>query len=236
MYLNLLISLIIITGVFFSVKMKKLTPFASLCGGLLGFSIYFGVGLTGFVLLTVLFVLGTFATFWGYTDKQSRGVQEQNNGMRKAGQVLANAGFAGLLALFALFFPEQRHLLLLLMSAAFSSAAADTVSSEMGNLYGRNFYNVLTLKRDLRGLDGVVSLEGTLFGVAASVIIAMIVSIAGADTINFILIVLAGTVGNLFDSVLGASLERKKVVGNNLVNFLNTVVAVAVMYALLLLK
>jgi uncharacterized membrane protein len=47
---------------------------------------------------------------------------------------------------------------------------------------------------------------------------------------------LAGTVGNLFDSVLGASLERKKVVGNNLVNFLNTVVAVAVMYALLLLK
>jgi uncharacterized membrane protein len=35
----------------------------------------------------------------------------------------------------------------------------------------------------------------------------------------------AGIFGNLCDSILGASLERKQFIGNNTVNFLNTLFA-----------
>jgi len=42
---------------------------------------------------------------------------------------------------------------------------------------------------------------------------------------NFCLIIIAGTAGNLTDSILGAVLERRGIIGNNMVNFLNTLTA-----------
>jgi uncharacterized membrane protein len=42
---------------------------------------------------------------------------------------------------------------------------------------------------------------------------------------TFWLIVLTGTIGNLADSILGATYERKGAIGNNAVNFLNTLIA-----------
>jgi uncharacterized membrane protein len=48
-------------------------------------------------------------------------------------------------------------------------------------------------------------------------------------------VIISGTAGNLFDSVLGATLERKGYIKNNLVNFLNTVFAALVAYLLLLI-
>jgi uncharacterized membrane protein len=42
-------------------------------------------------------------------------------------------------------------------------------------------------------------------------------------------IIAAGTAGNLSDSVMGALLERRGVIGNNAVNFLNTLIAALVM-------
>jgi uncharacterized membrane protein len=46
--------------------------------------------------------------------------------------------------------------------------------------------------------------------------------------LNLIWIIIAGTAGNLSDSVLGALLERKNIIGNNAVNFLNTFIAALV--------
>jgi uncharacterized membrane protein len=47
-----------------------------------------------------------------------------------------------------------------------------------------------------------------------------------------LIIIIAGTIGNLTDSVLGGTVERKGLVNNNTVNFLNT--ATAALTALLL--
>ncbi len=41
-------------------------------------------------------------------------------------------------------------------------------------VYGRRFFNIITLKPDGKGLDGVISMEGTLIGIAGCVIIAAI--------------------------------------------------------------
>ncbi|HTK19350.1 MAG TPA: DUF92 domain-containing protein, partial [Mucilaginibacter sp.] len=94
-----------------------------------------------------------------------------------------------------------------------------------GMIYGRRFYNIISRKKDAKGLDGVVSLEGTLIGIIGSAIIALIYLISLGWDKSFWIIILAGTIGNLSDSVLGALLERKHLLTNNGVNFLNTIIA-----------
>jgi uncharacterized protein (TIGR00297 family) len=111
---------------------------------------------------------------------------------------------------------------------------ADTLSSELGTVYGKNFYNIITFKKDQKGLDGVVSLEGTLIGIAGSVVVAAIYCAGFGWTEHFIWIMLAGTTGNITDSVLGATLERKNLINNDVVNFLNTLVGAVVILLLML--
>ena len=206
-----------------SVFAKKLTPMAALVGGLLGVCIYIGAGFIGVAMMAAFFILGTAATSWQRKTKQRLLIEESNSGQRKASQVIANAGVAATLGLFIYFFPQQRLVLQLMMAASFSSAAADTLSSELGNVYGKRFYNILSFAKDERGRDGVISLEGTLAGVAGSFVIALIAILGfGWHRSLFIIIVLAGTIGNVSDSLLGAAFERKGLLQNDAVNFLNT--------------
>jgi uncharacterized protein (TIGR00297 family) len=110
------------------------------------------------------------------------------------------------------------------MAACFSSATADTLSSELGTVYGRKFYRITTLRPDKKGLDGVISFEGTLIGLCGSAVIAALYAIPYNGQF-FTTVVLAGTAGNLADSFLGAVWERKGRLSNDAVNFLNTLVA-----------
>jgi len=210
---------------------KKLTVPAALTGGILGAIIFMGVGWIGIVMMSAFFLLGIVATSWKKNSKETLGLA-QEKGRRNIGQVLANGGAAGILALLAICFAEYSQLFILMMAAAFSSATADTVSSELGSVYGSRFYDILSFKKGQRGLDGVISVEGLLFGIGGSILIAAIYAMADTWSPNFIWIILAGTIGNLADSYLGATLERRGTIGNNAVNFLNTAVAALAMWVL----
>jgi uncharacterized protein (TIGR00297 family) len=175
--------------------------------------------------MTTFFIAGTLATSHKLSFKQEIGVAEKEKGKRKTSQVLANAAAAAIIGLFV-FAHINSTIIQILIAACFASATADTLSSELGNIYGKRFYNILSFKKDERGLDGVISFEGTLIGIAGSAIIACI-AMTGFQ-ISFhqtIIIVIAGTAGNLSDSFLGATLERKGYIKNDLVNFLNTIIA-----------
>lgn len=213
---------------YLSVRAGKLTETGALTGGGLGLAIFLGAGFTGLTMLGVFFIIGSYATAWQQKYKASLGLAEENKGRRTAGQALANAGMAGLLGLLSWLFRAQADPMQIMLAAAFASATADTISSELGNVYGKRFYNIITLKPDTRGLNGVVSLEGTLLGLAGSTLIGIIYSLGFGLNGHILFIIIAGTIGNLADSVLGATLERRKYLSNNAVNFLNTAFAALV--------
>ena len=223
---DLILFFILLFGMYASVKTNKLTIVAALTGGLLSSLIYAGAGFTGIIMIAAFFVLGTVVTSWQIKKKEWLMIAEKNYGKREWTQVAANAGVAALLSLIAFWFPEHNMLWHLMIAASFSSATADTLSSELGNIYGKRFYNILTFRKDMRGLDGVISVEGTLFGIAGSVVIAIIYYFGFTqDAYLFFVVIIAGTIGNIFDSVLGAAFQRAEYLNNDAVNFLNTMMA-----------
>ena len=221
----ILLVILLFVGAIESTRHRKLTPAGAVGGGIIGFCIYIGAGWTGFAMLAIFFLAGTMATGWKRKQKKAIGMMQEKGGRRKLGQVMANAGVAGALGLLALLLPQYTDWLALMIAATFSSAMADTLSSELGSLYGKKFYNILTLKKDQMGLDGVISLEGTLIGLAGSAVIAATYSIGFGWDNRFFIILLAGTIGNILDSVLGAAFERRQRIGNDAVNFCNTLAA-----------
>jgi uncharacterized protein (TIGR00297 family) len=219
----LILAIVLLAGVTYSIAARKLTIIAALTGAAVACAVFAGGGFTGLAMMTVFFILGSAATSWQLKTKQIINAEEKSS--RTAGQVLANAGMAGICGVLVLLLPQRSDLFQLMMAASLASATADTLSSELGMVYGRRFFNIVTFKADVRGLDGVVSMEGTLIGSAGAAVIAIIYFIGNGWSVDLFWIVVAGSLGNLIDSVLGAVLERKGMIGNNMVNFLNTFAA-----------
>lgn len=226
--------LFLIAGAVLSIFTRKLTPAGAITGAIVGLLIYKGAGYTGITMLALFFIAGSAATGFNRKQKDQIVAETKEPGRRTAAQVIANGGVAALLGLFGWLHPAYLPIALLMMAGSLASATADTLSSELGTIYGKRFYNVLTLKEDKQGLDGVISLEGTLIGVAGAFLIATVYAIGLGWSSNLLLIVIAGVAGNLTDSILGASLERRGLMKNNTVNFLNTLTGALV--CLLMIK
>ncbi|MGN7988790.1 DUF92 domain-containing protein [Pedobacter sp. 22226] len=232
---GIFLPIIIIAGMAYSILAKKLTVTAAFTGAILAVIIFSAAGYTGLAMMTAFFIMGSAATSWQEHKKKTFVPVEETGKGRSALQVLANAGAAAIAGILILYYPQLNYLMFPAMAAAFASATADTLSSELGMVYGSRFFNVISFRPDSCGQDGVISLEGTLTGIAGSAVIAGIYALGRGWDISFLFIVLAGTAGNLTDSVLGAVLERKGIIGNNAVNFLNTLTAAGVLLQLELL-
>ncbi|HWD89190.1 MAG TPA: DUF92 domain-containing protein [Mucilaginibacter sp.] len=221
----LIVIVLLTLGAYFSIREKKLTLGGAIAAFCVGLTVFAGDGFRGLIMLTIFFLLGTLATSWEKEKKDQFKSKSDRATARNSGQVLANGGIPAILGLMVVWFPHQAGYFRLMMAGALSSATADTLSSELGMLYGRWFFNIITFRKARKGLDGVISISGLLIGIAGSAVIALIYCLGSFGSKGFGLIILAGTIGNLADSVLGALYERKGIIGNNMVNFLNTLVA-----------
>lgn len=202
---------------------------------------------TALVPVVLVSLLAFASTRAGRAKKERLGTAEKHGG-RSAAQVAANLGLAALVSSelvqawvadahgFPRIAPDQApHLVAGL--AALAEAAADTVSSELGQVFGGRPRMITTLRRAAAGVDGAISATGTLAGIAA----AAAVSTAGVwalrgHTPMFKSACAGGVFGLLFDSLLGATLEQRGWLNNDAVNFLATagaaVVALGVLNAL----
>jgi len=192
-------------------------------GALVTWMVYVGTGPGGFVCVVVVFLLTSLATRFGYRHKLELGTAENGEG-RSARQVLANLGVAACAGAAMLLRPSP--LCLLAMAAALAEAAADTVSGEMGQALEPRAYLITGFRPVEPGTNGGISLSGTMAGCLAALVVAG--SCAGAYLIPLpwiALVAIAGVLGMMFDSVLGATLERPGRLNNDAVNLLSTLLA-----------
>lgn len=172
--------------------------------------------------LVAVFVLAYAATRFGRAKKEARGLGERKHG-RSASQIVANLGVAALAAAMGSYAG---------CIAALAEAAADTVSSEVGQAVSGPARLVTTWRRVPPGTDGAISLAGTLAGVLAAAAVVATGSLHHALRPNEAVVFLAACAGLLFDSLLGATVERRGWAGNDWVNFASTLFAAAVAAAL----
>jgi uncharacterized protein (TIGR00297 family) len=197
-------------------------------GFLVGFTIWAFLDWQGFLLLLAFFVIGSACTKLGYKRKAAQNLAQEKGGRRGARHAFANAGVATACALFAAL-TDYPVLFGLAFAASFATAAADTASSEIGQLLGRRTFLITTFRPGARGTEGAVSLEGTLAGIAASLVIAALGALLGLyPWLGVPAIVVAAFVGTTFESVVGAALEKRQLLDNEALNFLNTLVGALV--------
>lgn len=227
----ILLSLLVVMAI--SVKKKKITPSAAFTAAGIGLLVLQAGQIKGILMLLTFFLLSIWATVHKKNIKAKLHPDNLADKGRNSRQVLANGGVAGLSAILSIVDPQHAKVYMIMMAASLASALADTLSSELGMVYGRRFYNILTFKKEANGLDGVVSLEGFWIGTAGACIIALLY--AGFDK-TALIVIFAGVLGNLTDSILGATLERSGFMGNNVVNFLNTLFAAVVAMVIYLIR
>jgi uncharacterized protein (TIGR00297 family) len=210
---------------------RGVTTPGAIAGAAVCFALLWAAGLGAFVALLTVFLLTWVATRIGYSRKQHLGTAEARTG-RDAVQVLANLGMAaGCAVLYAIFRPDPR--LLIAMAAALAEAAADTVSSEIGQALGGTPRLITTWRKVAPGTDGAITVAGTLAGTAAAVAVASVCVLTHIFEWKLLVVCAgAGVAGMIFDSLLGATLERRQVLGNNAVNFASTVIAAVLAFLL----
>lgn len=194
-------------------------------------------GWGGFLVLLSFFVLGSAATRLGRRVKERRGIAESRGGRRGVANVVANGGMATLCALVTVpgagvAAPGSIGALAgLALVAAMATAAFDTVSSEVGKAHGRRTFLPTTWKPVAPGTEGAVSVEGTLAGLAAAIVVGVVGGLcgllpygAGDVPVGALVAVACGAfVGTSFESLVGAlATERGVEVDGHLLNFANT--------------
>ncbi len=205
--------------------MGSVTDGGALAGVVAAFVLMLAGGFGGFIPLVTVFLLTVITTRWRRRRKERLGVAERSRG-RTASQVVANLGVAALCALPAIWFPELSELLLVGAMAALAEAAADTVSSELGQATARGAYMITDFREVPIGTNGAISVEGTLAGCVAACIVSWVSASCGLVDWHWTpVIAMAGISGMFLDSVMGATWENDGRMGNDSVNFVSTVCA-----------
>jgi len=197
----------------------------AVAGFVLGVVVYLGYGYKSFLILLGFFLLGSIATRLGYEKKAARGIAERRRGARSWREALANS-LAGAFFAFLVITTHYEAAFLVALVAAFAEAAGDTVSSEIGQWVSDRAYLITTFRPVPAGENGGISLGGTVAGLLASALIAWLGYGLGLCGRGGAAIVLAAAfLGGLLDSLLGATVERRGLVTNSIVNFTGTSLA-----------
>lgn len=214
-------SLLVLNGVlaFLGWRLRTVTGAGALAGFGVGAAVVLSLGGPGYVVLLLYFALGALVTRIGWTRKRALGIAEARGGARGPRQVFANGGppvlFCVLVGLFPVSWGAPA-------AAAFvgslATAAADTVSSEVGKSLGGTVRRLPGLARAPAGTPGGISFGGSAAGFLASIVICGVA--AAVELIPpawFLPVAAAGFLAALLEGLL-SPLEARGTLDNDGVN------------------
>lgn len=149
------------------------------------------------------FVLSSLLSKWGKSNKSLTEIGYAKGSRRDAFQVLANGGVAWICLIANTFFPSP--IWYLGFCGAFAAACADTWATEIGGYFRQPTFSIRTGKAVLPGTNGGISISGTIGSILGATLIAFCTALYAPNA--FLMILCAGFLAALFDSLLGATLQ-----------------------------
>ena len=161
------------------------------------------------ILLIVFTVIGFVVTKIGISKKTTEGLQEGKHGERTYRNVLGVGIPSCIFALSNIILGEEYYFLMSIgYIGTIAVAAADTAASEIG-IKDKRVWLITTFKRVEPGVNGGVSVMGTLVALLAAGATTMIGWLVIFHDLDYLILipVIAGIIGCMADSVIGATLE-----------------------------
>ncbi len=200
-------------------RLRTVTGAGALAGFAVGAAVVWSLGGFGYLVLLLYFALGALVTRVGWTRKRALGIAEARGGARGPAQVAANGGPPVLFCLLAGLFPASWGApAAAAFVGALATAAADTVSSEVGKSLGGTVRRLPGLSRAPAGTPGGVSFAGSAAGLLAS--FAICGAAAAGELIPpawFLPVAAAGFLAALLEGLL-SPLETRGTLDNDGVN------------------
>ncbi|GAB4542379.1 MAG: DUF92 domain-containing protein [Anaerolineales bacterium] len=188
-------------------RAHSLTKSGALAATFIG-AVIFGLGGWEWALLMLTFFITSSGLSRAFRKKKETLNEKFDKGSeRDAGQVFGNGGVAALFVGLHVLLPES-SLPWIGFAAALAAVNADTWATELGVLNPRpprmitNPFKVVE-----KGASGGISLYGTLAALAGAALIGWLASIFAFQLEVFFIVTLAGFLGALFDSLLGATAQ-----------------------------
>jgi uncharacterized protein (TIGR00297 family) len=184
---------------------KKLSRSGAVAACFVGGVIAIGFDLFGLLLLGIFFISSTILGSLKTDNKESDIVEKGDQ--RDAIQVLANGGVASLLALIYLIYPSP--ILISGFVASLAAANSDTWASEIGPYSKNRPFHIINRTRVAVGTSGAITALGCAAAFAGSFLIVVFSIFFWWDDhynshILLIVLTLAGFIGNVIDTILGA--------------------------------
>ena len=210
MLLQLLVGLLFAALIAFAAYRARSLSKSGAWGAFLTGTIIFGLGGWKWaVLLMAFFVSSSALTRLFGKKKASLNEKFDKGGTRDIGQVLANGAIASIFAGLQFFFPLASWTWLA-FAASLAAVNADTWATELGVLSPSLPRLITNWKPVERGTSGAISLFGTLAAAGGGTFIALLgawLGPAGHFWASLEIILIAGLLGSLFDSFMGATVQ-----------------------------
>lgn len=198
---------------FISMKFKLVDQTGTIAAFVIGFIILIFGGWKWFAILLIFHFLAGLFTRYKYDFKCRLGVAEAKGGARAWANVIGNGGIAAFFALAEGFWGGGIFFGGFL--GAISTAAADTLATEIGLLYPKDPRLITNLKKRVPpGTSGAISPYGEIAIFIASTIIGLVAIFMNVEPLFSPLKILAisilsGFFGSTFDSFLGATVQAQ---------------------------
>ncbi|MBN1389857.1 MAG: DUF92 domain-containing protein [Candidatus Thermoplasmatota archaeon] len=227
------LSLCVLLGIYAYFR-KVLDLKASILASLIGFIIIIFADFFWFLLILLFLGISYIVTIWKYSVKDSNGHSQGNVGERGVKNVLSNGAVPLMIVLTSGLLDDiSEGLAGFLFMVSIAIATSDTFASEIG-IMAKNPRMITDPKKVVEpGIDGAVSLLGNVAAFVGALLIGVTGYFLVTDRLTaigphgleagiavLIATIVMGWLGCQFDSYLGATLQRKGLITNNMVNFI----------------